>query len=102
MLGLMIAVLPVRNLTQDAADDPVAGGITEELISQLGEIQPARLGVIGRSSVDRYRNAAPGLDQVGRDLGVAYVVEGALRDSGGREIWSAGADAKMLPLNSYK
>jgi TolB-like protein/DNA-binding winged helix-turn-helix (wHTH) protein len=81
---LMIAVLPVRNLTQDAADDPVAGGITEELISQLGEIQPARLGVIGRSSVDRYRNAAPGLDQVGRDLGVAYVVEGALRDSGGR------------------
>ena len=81
---IMLAVLPIRNLTQDAADDPVAEGVTEELISQLGEIQPARLGVIGRSSMERYRSSMPGLDSVGRDLGVAYVIEGTLRDSGGR------------------
>ena len=80
----MIAALPFENLTGDAREDPFTDGLTEELISQLGSLNPDRLGVIGRSSVMRYKNAPHGIDQVGRDLGVEYVLEGTVRRSDGR------------------
>ncbi len=80
----MIAALPFENLTGDAREDPFTDGLTEELISQLGSLNPDRLGVIGRSSVMRYKSAPHGIDQVGRDLGVQYVVEGTVRRSNGR------------------
>src|SRR5262249_21157920 len=59
-------------------------GLTEELISQLGSLNPVRLGVIGRSSVMRYKAAPHGIDQVGRELHVDYVVEGTVRRSARR------------------
>src|SRR5262249_26282124 len=46
-----VAVLPFENLTGDVNDEPVVAGLTDELISAFGSVQPARLGVIGRSSV---------------------------------------------------
>jgi TolB-like protein/DNA-binding winged helix-turn-helix (wHTH) protein len=82
--GVRLAVLPFESLDQDARDDPVLDGLTEELISDFGSLQPARLGVIGRSSVMRYKGAAPGLDRIGRELRVSYVVEGSLRRNSGR------------------
>src|SRR6202030_3021775 len=80
----MIATLPFENLSGDPKEDLFTDGLTEELISQLGSLNPDRLGVIGRSSVMRYKNAPHGIDQVGRDLHVDYLMEGTVRRSDGR------------------
>jgi TolB-like protein/DNA-binding winged helix-turn-helix (wHTH) protein len=81
---VMIATLPFENLSGDAKQDPFTDGLTEEIISQLGSLNPARLGVIGRSSVVRYKSAPHGIALAGRDLHVNYIVEGTVRKSNGR------------------
>ncbi len=80
----MIAALPFENLTGDPKEDLFTDGLTEELISQLGSLNPDRLGVIGRTSVMRYKSGSHGIDQVGRDLRVDYILEGTVRRSDGR------------------
>jgi TolB-like protein/DNA-binding winged helix-turn-helix (wHTH) protein len=80
----MLAALPFENLTGDPKEDLFTDGLTEELISQLGTLNPERVGVIGRTSVMRYKSAPHGIDQVGRDLHVDYVMEGTVRRSDGR------------------
>ena len=82
--GIRIAIMPFENLSGDAKDDSAVDGLTDELITEFGSVQPARLGVIGRSSVMRYRRARPALDQIGRELRVDYVVEGSLRKDASR------------------
>jgi TolB-like protein/DNA-binding winged helix-turn-helix (wHTH) protein len=79
-----LAVMPFDNLTGDANDEPAVAGLTDELISAFGSVQPTRLGVIGRGSVMRYKNSHPALDQIARELRVDYVVEGTLRKDAGR------------------
>ncbi|MGH9796339.1 MAG: winged helix-turn-helix domain-containing tetratricopeptide repeat protein [Candidatus Acidiferrales bacterium] len=76
---LMLAVLPFENLTGDPAQDYFSDGLTEEMISQLGNLDPQRLGVIARTSVMRYKQSPVPLDGVGRELGVQYVLEGSVR-----------------------
>jgi TolB-like protein/cytochrome c-type biogenesis protein CcmH/NrfG len=56
--------------------------LTEETISQLGRLDPERLGVIARTSVMGYKHKDERLDQIGRDLSVQYVLENSLRESG--------------------
>jgi TolB-like protein/DNA-binding winged helix-turn-helix (wHTH) protein len=80
----MIATLPFENLTGDSKEDLFTDGLTEELINQLGSLNPDRLGVIGRTSVMRYKSAPHGVDQVGRELRVDYILEGTVRRSDGR------------------
>jgi TolB-like protein/DNA-binding winged helix-turn-helix (wHTH) protein/Tfp pilus assembly protein PilF len=75
----MLAVLPFENLTGDASQEYFSDGLTEEMISQLGRIDPERLGVIARTSVMTYKQNPKLLDQVGRTLGVEYVLEGSVR-----------------------
>ncbi|HEY0157758.1 MAG TPA: winged helix-turn-helix domain-containing protein [Thermoanaerobaculia bacterium] len=75
----MIAVLPF-----DGADAPFADGMTTELITHLGALQPSRLGVIARTSTRRYRGSGKSVREVGRELGVGYVVEGSVRREGDR------------------
>jgi TolB-like protein len=79
---VMLAVLPFQNLTGDANQEYLADGLTEEMISQLGRLDPEQLGVIGRTSVMRYKHSDERLDQIGRDLSVQYVLENSLRESG--------------------
>lgn len=76
---LMLAVLPFENLTGDAAQDYFSDGLTEEMIAQLGRLDPARLGVIARTSVMRYKQSHEQLGKIGRELGVQYVLEGSVR-----------------------
>jgi TolB-like protein len=52
------------------------------MISQLGRLNPKRLGVIARTSVMGYKHNDVGLDQIGRDLSVQHVLENSLRESG--------------------
>ena len=76
---LMLAVLPFENLTGDAAQDYFSDGMTEEMITQLGNLDPSHLGVIARTSVMHYQHSREPLGQIGRELGVQYVLEGSVR-----------------------
>src|SRR5271156_5077511 len=81
---IMLAVLPFANLTGDPDKEYLADGLTEELISQLGRLNPEQLGVIARTSVMGYKHTEKRLDEIGRDLSVQYVLEGSLRRGGDR------------------
>jgi TolB-like protein/DNA-binding winged helix-turn-helix (wHTH) protein len=81
---LMIAALPFENLTGDPKEDPFADGLTEEMISQFGTLSPERLGVIGRTSVMRYKGTRHSIPQIAAELPVDYLVEGTVRKNAGR------------------
>lgn len=80
---LRIAVLPFENLS-GANDAHFADGMTEELITHLGRLQPRRLGVIARTSILTYRGTTKSVKEIGKELGVGYVVEGSVRRDGER------------------
>jgi TolB-like protein/DNA-binding winged helix-turn-helix (wHTH) protein/Tfp pilus assembly protein PilF len=81
---VMLAVLPFENLSGNANEDYFSDGLTEEMIAQLGQVQPSRLGVVARTSVVHYKNTKESIAQIGRELGVGYVMEGSVRRAGGR------------------
>jgi TolB-like protein/DNA-binding winged helix-turn-helix (wHTH) protein/Tfp pilus assembly protein PilF len=76
---IMLAVLPFENFTGDAGQEYFSDGLTEEMISQLGDLDPSHLGVIARTSVMHYKHSQESIPQIGRDLGVQYVIEGSVR-----------------------
>jgi TolB-like protein/DNA-binding winged helix-turn-helix (wHTH) protein/tetratricopeptide (TPR) repeat protein len=78
---IMLAVLPFENLTGDPANEYFSDGLTEELITQLAELQANRLGVIARTSVMSYKHGDRNIARVGSQLGVQYILEGTLRAS---------------------
>ena len=77
-----IAVLPFNNMSGDPEQDYFADGIVEEIITCLSRIR--WLFVIARNSSFTYKGRAVDVKQVGRDLGVRYVLEGSIRKSGKR------------------
>jgi TolB-like protein/DNA-binding winged helix-turn-helix (wHTH) protein/tetratricopeptide (TPR) repeat protein len=81
---LMIAVLPFENLSGSQDQDYFSDGLTEEVITRIGEMDPARLGVIARTSVMHYKNKPEPLPQIAGELGVQYVLEGTVRRDAGR------------------
>ena len=81
---VMLAVLPVQNLTGNLSQDYVTDGLTEEVIAELGSINPERLGVIARTSSMSYKQTSKTIDQIGKELGVDYVLESSVRESGGQ------------------
>ena len=81
---IRLAVLPFVNLSADPEQEYFSDGLTEELIAHLGSLRPQRLAVIARTSAMRYKGTRQGVDDVGRELGVQYVVEGSVRRSSGQ------------------
>ena len=81
---VMLAVLPFANLSGDADEDYFSDGLTEEMIAQLGQLQPTKLGVIARTSIVRYKNTRESISQIGQELGVGYLLEGSVRRANGR------------------
>src|SRR5690348_8727791 len=77
-----IAILPFANLSGDPAQDYFADGVVEDIISALSRIR--WLFVIARNSSFTYKGQAVDVKQVGRELGVRYVLEGSVRKSGNR------------------
>jgi pentatricopeptide repeat protein len=77
-----IAVLPFQNLSGDPKQEYFADGMVEEIITALSRI--TWLFVIARNSSFTYKGQAFDVKQVGRELGVRYVLEGAVRKSRGR------------------
>jgi serine/threonine protein kinase/Tfp pilus assembly protein PilF len=80
----MLAVLPFDNLSGDSKQEYFSDGLTDEMISQLGRWQPRRLGVIARTSAIHYKGTKKRIDQIGHELGVAYILEGSVRRDAGR------------------
>jgi TolB-like protein/Tfp pilus assembly protein PilF len=79
-----LAILPLDNFSGDPSQEYFSDGLTEELITQLGGLAPERLGVIARSSVSRYKKGSTPIAEIGRELGVDFVVEGSVRRADGR------------------
>jgi TolB-like protein/DNA-binding SARP family transcriptional activator/Flp pilus assembly protein TadD len=83
----VIAVLPFMDLGGDPTSAYFADGIHEDLLTFLSRISSLR--VISRTSVLPYREDGKGVKQIGRELGVGYVVEGSVRRNGGRVLITA-------------
>ena len=67
---VMLAVLPFENLTGDPAQEYFSDGLTEEMITQLGRIDPQHMGVIARTSVMHYKHSTLGFSKIASDLEV--------------------------------
>jgi non-specific serine/threonine protein kinase len=80
--GQSVAVLYLENLSGEQKDEYFRDGITEDIITELGKVQPLR--VFPRSAVLDYRNKPTDVHVVGRRLGAAFVLSGSLRRSGNR------------------
>jgi TolB-like protein len=77
-----IAVLPFDNMSGDPEQEYFSDGITDDIITELSRFRS--LFVIARSSSFRYKGQSPNVQDVGRELGVEYVVEGSVRRAGDR------------------
>jgi adenylate cyclase len=77
-----IAVLPFQNMSGDPEQEYFTDGMVEEIITALSRIR--WLFVIARNSSFTYRGRSVDVKQVGRELGVRYVLEGSVRKAGGR------------------
>ena len=77
-----IAVLPFQNMSGDAEQEYFADGIAEDIITALSRFKS--LFVIARNSSFTYKGKAVDIKQVGRELGVRYVLEGSVRKAAGK------------------
>lgn len=103
-----IAILPLKNLTGDAANDYLSDGITESLINEVSRIES--LKVISRSSVFQFKNKDASAQEISEKLGVETILEGGLRQSGeqlrvevrlvnakdGSVMWASDSEQKKL------
>lgn len=78
-----LVVLPFLNLSGDPTKDYLSDAITDELITELAAVAPQLLAVIARTTAMRYKGSPKDVASIGRELGVAYVLEGAVRSSNG-------------------
>ena len=74
-----LAVLPFENLSGDAEQEYFSDGLTEEMVVQLGRLRPDKLGVIGRTTMMQYKGTQKSIGEIGRELGVDYLLEGSVR-----------------------
>lgn len=80
---VMLAVMPFESY-DPKVETYFVDGLTEELIAELGELNPASLGVIARTSAMHYKGTHQTIASIGRDLNVDYVVEGSVREQDDR------------------
>ena len=81
---VVLLVLPFENLSGDVEQEYFSDGLTDEMITQLGRLNPERLGVIARTSAMKYKLTRKTVSEIGQELGISYVVEGSVRRSGTR------------------
>jgi TolB-like protein/DNA-binding winged helix-turn-helix (wHTH) protein/Tfp pilus assembly protein PilF len=81
---IRLAVMPLTNLSGDTSQEYLSEGLTEELITQLGSLNPQRLSVIARTSAMSYRNTTKDAREIGSELSVDFLVSGSVRREKGR------------------
>ena len=108
----MLAVLPFENLCGDEEQEFLADGLTEELISHLGQLSPRQFGVIARTSTVQYKAAKKSVAEIAAELRVGYILEGTVRCAEGgvritvqlvdandqAQLWSASYDREVRQL----
>ncbi|MDR7454232.1 MAG: adenylate/guanylate cyclase domain-containing protein, partial [Armatimonadota bacterium] len=75
-----IAVLPLANLSPDPENEYFSDGLTDDILAQLSKIRG--LKVISRTSAMQYKRTAKNVREIGRELGVATILEGSVRKAG--------------------
>ena len=109
-----VAVLPFTNMSGDPEQEYLADGIVEEIITALSRF--GGLFVIARNSSFTYKGRAVDVRQVGRELGVEYVLEGSLRRAGnriritgqlieahtGRHVWAERYDRELSDSSCFR
>lgn len=112
----MLAVLPFENLGRDPEQEYFADGLTEEMISHLGQLDPRRLGVIARTSAIQYKNTRKSIAEIAAELKVSYILEGSVRCEGDgaritaqlievldqTHLWSASYDRDLREILSVQ
>jgi TolB-like protein/Flp pilus assembly protein TadD len=112
----VLAVLPFENLGPETDREYLTDGLTEEVIAALGQIDPVRLSVIGRTTIMRYKSTTKSLNEIGRELSAAFLVESSLRSEAGRirvtsklvrtedqvQIWSATYDSEPKSMLAFQ
>ena len=105
-----IVVLPFTNLSNDAQQEYFSDGITDDIITDLSQVSSLR--VIARQSAYHYKNSNVSLDDIAKELGVDYIVEGSVQKAGqririnvqltnvdkGTHIWADRFDSKTSNL----
>jgi TolB-like protein/DNA-binding winged helix-turn-helix (wHTH) protein/tetratricopeptide (TPR) repeat protein len=81
---LTIVVLPFDNLSGDPTQEYFSDGFTEEMIAELGMIDPEQLAVIGRTTSMLYKGAQKSIGAIGQELGAEYLLSGSVRRSDAR------------------
>ena len=76
---VLLAVRPFDNLTGDAGQDYFGAGLTGEIITELGRVDPAHLGVVADSSMKSDRQSAARPEEIGSQLGADYVLQGSVQ-----------------------
>ena len=77
-----IAVLPFENLSKEGEDEYFADGMTEDILTELSKIKD--LLVISRTTIMKYKGTKKTIKEIGKELGVANILEGSIRLSGNR------------------
>jgi TolB-like protein/DNA-binding winged helix-turn-helix (wHTH) protein/Tfp pilus assembly protein PilF len=109
---LMFVVLPFENLTGDPSQDYIADGMTEEMITQMGVLNPGHIGVIARTSSMQFKGTQKSAAEIAQELGVGYLLEGSIRHVGDRirvtaqliqasdqtHLWAADYDSDLSDL----
>ena len=112
----MLAVLPLENLSGSPEEEYFADGLTEEMISQIGQLSPKRLGVISRTSSSLYKSTKKPIGTVAEELGTQFLIEGSVRREGRRvritvqlidaqdqtHLWSASYDRDLRDVLSVQ
>jgi len=93
---VMLVVLPFDNLSGSAEQDFFSDGITDEMIAQLGALDPRRLGVIARTTALHYKRSGKNVMDIGRELHVDYLLEGSVR----RDATRARITAQLVDVKS--
>ena len=102
-----LAVLPLANLSGDTSQEYFSDGMTEEITGKLSRLNG--LAVTARSSAAKYKGSQKDARDIGKELGVAYLVEGSVRRAGDRirigatlvrtadavQVWSDSTDARL-------
>ncbi len=78
----VLVALPFEDLSQPAQDGSLSEVVTEELITCLGSLSPRQLAVIGRTSATECRRRGLTVQEIGRELGADFVIEGSVRRVG--------------------
>lgn len=109
---VILAVLPFDNLSRDPDQEFFSDGLTEEMIAQLGKLNPERLTVISRGSVAKYKDSRLTANQIGRELRADYLIQGSVRRASDRvritvqliqvqdqtDLWAESYDRKLKDM----